>query len=168
MNNCKELILISDVSKDDIAAIIGIENENFGPDAFKRSQFIYALKNKKAIFIKAVCAFNNKGGVDKTAGYALGFIRKTGRIGAQRLSARLYSIAVAADLQGISIGKKLLIEFERRIEDKNCANIYLEVKTGNAGAIKLYESFGYEKIGVISNYYHDSSGAFKYVKRFKR
>lgn len=168
MNDSGEFILISNVTKDDIAAIIEIENENFGADAFKRSQFIYALNNEKAIFIKAVRVRREKGAANKTAGYALGFIRKTGRPGAQRLSARLYSIAVAADSQGISIGKKLLTEFERLVKNKNCANIYLEVKTGNSAAIKLYESYDYEKIGVINNYYHDLSSAFKYVKRYRQ
>ncbi len=168
MKDTGELILISDVNKDDIAAIIEIENENFGPDAFKRSQFIYALKNEKAIFIKAVRCGGGLGCANKTAGYALGFIKKTGRPGAQRLSARLYSIAVATDSQGISIGKKLLTEFERGVENKNCANIYLEVKTGNTAAIKLYESYGYKKIGIISDYYHDLSSAYKFVKHYKQ
>ncbi len=168
MKDTGELILISDVNENDIAAIIEIENENFGPDAFKRSQFIYALKNEKAIFIKALRGDGNPGIINKTAGYALGFIKKTGRPGAQHLSARLYSIAVAADSQGISIGKKLLSEFERRVETKNCANIYLEVKTGNTPAIRLYESYGYKKIGIINNYYHDLSGAYKFVKRYVR
>ena len=166
MKYTTELILISKLTKDDIAAIIEIENENFGPDAFKRSQFIYALKNEKAIFIKAVRSGGGRDGANKTAGHALGFIKKTGRPGAQHLSARLYSIAVATDSQGISIGKKMLAEFERDVENKNCANIYLEVKTGNTAAIKLYESYGYQKIGLIKNYYHDLSSAYKFVKRY--
>lgn len=153
--------LFSKVRKEDLDAIMAIETENFGPDAFSLSQFIYALKNKRAVFIKAEAACSAK---PEIAGYALGFTRRTGRGESARLSGRLYSIAVAVKAQGMSIGKKLMGEFERLMKARNCVNIYLEVRTDNAAAIKMYENYGYKKTGTIENYYHDMSPAFKYVK----
>lgn len=153
--------LFSIVRKEDLDAIMAIETENFGCDAFSRSQFIYALKNKRAVFIKAETPDCAKPDI---AGYALGFTRRTGRGEGVRLSGRLYSIAVAIRAQGMSIGKKLLSEFERLMKARKCKNIYLEVRTDNAAAIKMYENSGYKKNGTIENYYHDLSPAFKYVK----
>lgn len=153
--------MFSKVLKDDLDDIMAIEAENFGCDAFSRSQFIYALKNKRAVFIKAETPGGTK---QEIAGYALGFTRRTGRGESDRLSGRLYSIAVAIKAQGMSIGKKLLSEFERLMKARKCVNIYLEVRTDNAAAIKMYENSGYKKLGTVENYYHDLSPAFKYVK----
>lgn len=158
--NKKEPVF-SKVRKDDLDAIMAVETENFALDAFSRSQFIYALKNKRAVFIKA----ETPGGAKpEIAGYALGFTRRTGRGENSRLSGRLYSIAVAVRAQGMSIGKKLLCEFEQLMKVRKCKNIYLEVRTDNNAAIKMYENSGYKKIGTVENYYHDLSPAFKYVK----
>ncbi len=155
--------LISKACKEDLNAILEIENENFGDDSFNRSQFARALKNERAIFIKAEIPGLN-GAKKKLAGYALGFCKKVGKPGSQYFSAYLYSIAVAKAAQGMSIGKKLLLEFHRLVKSRDCAIIYLEVRTDNAAAIKLYESFGYIRKGVIQNFYHDLSPAFKYFK----
>lgn len=153
--------LISPAVKEDLDQIMTIEAENFGPDAFLRSQFLRALKNERAVFLTA--AFE-KGGKREVAGYALGFVRLVGRAPNRRLSGVLYSIAVAKKAQGMSIGKTLLAEFHRMMKAKKCAKIYLQVKTDNTAAIKMYEKFGYKKVSIIENYYKDSSPAFKYVK----
>ncbi|HOT75785.1 MAG TPA: GNAT family N-acetyltransferase [Candidatus Wallbacteria bacterium] len=154
---------ISRVEKNDLNDIIEIENDIFGCDSFTKSQFTYALKNEKAVFIKAEI-MDGRGSQKYIAGYAMGFIRKAGKPGNQHLSARLYSIAVAGRARGMSVGKALLSEFHNIVKGRGCVNVYLEVRTDNAGAIKLYENFGYKRKCLIADYYHDHSPAFKYFK----
>lgn len=59
-------------------------------------------------------------------------------------------VAVLPDFRRLGIGRKLL-------DECFCANklneVFLDVRENNLPAIKLYESFGFEKIGLRKNYY---------------
>ena len=147
--------LIKRTAKKDINEIIRIENENFGPDSFNRRQFEYALKNTRAIFIKAESSDGD------VCGYALGFFRM---VKGRAPLGRLYSIAVAKRFHGMSIGRTLMDAFHERMAGFGCERIFLEVRCDNEPAIKMYERYGYLRSGVIEQYYHDGSPAYKYKK----
>ena len=70
--------------------------------------------------------------------------------------AHLATIATHPDFRRQGIAETLLrIAMDAAYEEG--ARIYhLEVRAGNAGAIKLYEKFGYEVVGVRKNYYKNN------------
>lgn len=65
----------------------------------------------------------------------------------------IQTIAVTAQMQGQGIGRALL---ERLIADGvalGATRVFLEVRADNPGAIGLYESQGFQHIGVRERYY---------------
>jgi ribosomal-protein-alanine N-acetyltransferase len=67
----------------------------------------------------------------------------------------LTNIAVAKKYQRKSIAKKLLSYILRLALEMDLALIVLEVRPSNVSAIALYEQFGFEKLAVRKNYYHN-------------
>jgi len=150
----------------DIAAVMAIETENFGCDAFSEDQFRHALKSGNAVF--AIAEIYAPG--EKTAeisSYAIGYIRTVKTRTGKNKCGRLYSIAVSKKYQGRSLGTKLLTHIEKELCAKKCRKIYLEVKKGNTPAISMYEKFGYAPRALIPNYYNDGADAIKFVKELK-
>ena len=67
--------------------------------------------------------------------------------------AEIYTIGILKAYQGQGLGTKLLefaLEESRKLGALDC---FLEVRVSNISAIKLYEHFGFEKIGLRKNYY---------------
>ena len=67
--------------------------------------------------------------------------------------AQLLLIGVAPDWQGVGVGGQLLKELINRSQDQGQKLIYLEVRSGNERAIRLYRSLGFIDIGVRRDYY---------------
>ena len=67
--------------------------------------------------------------------------------------AHLLNISVRGDLHGRGIGRLLLDRVAQLAREKGMASILLEVRPSNAGAIKLYERFGFGQIGRRKAYY---------------
>ena len=65
----------------------------------------------------------------------------------------LMNIVVKKNKRRCGIGKKLLEEIIKISCKTNLKILELEVRSTNFSAIKLYESFGFEKIGVRKKYY---------------
>ena len=53
-------------------------------------------------------------------------------------------------------GKFLLKSLISLLKQKNYNRIFLEVNTGNSGAILLYKEFGFNDISIRKNYYFES------------
>lgn len=79
--------------------------------------------------------------------------------------ARLYSIAVAAELRGRGIGDVLLKMCEDEAADRGCTRLRLEVRSDNGAAQRLYERHGYRLIANRPGYYEDGATALCYEKR---
>jgi ribosomal-protein-alanine N-acetyltransferase len=73
----------------------------------------------------------------------------------------IHTIGVDARYQGRGIGRKLL---DGLLEIAAGGEVYLEVRTDNAAAISLYQSVGFEVMGVRKRYYQ-VSGADAYTMR---
>jgi ribosomal-protein-alanine N-acetyltransferase len=69
----------------------------------------------------------------------------------------LTNIAVGKKYQRKSIAKKLLSYILRLAFDMGLTQIILEVRPSNAPAISLYEGFGFERLAIRKNYYHNPS-----------
>jgi [ribosomal protein S18]-alanine N-acetyltransferase len=65
------------------------------------------------------------------------------------------NVAVDPDQRRTGIATSLLLELLQRVGDQN-ARYTLEVRTSNAGAIALYERFGFRTAGTRRRYYQDN------------
>ena len=131
---------IKRAKKDDLKALLNIEEELFYKDssALSKRAFFYHLK--KNIIFKVIIE-------EKVVAYILWLERKN--------FYRLYSFAILKQFQGNGIGKALL-EFSLNSLDKNIFE--LEVRVSNEKAIKLYEKFGFKKVKILEDFYDDEDG----------
>ncbi|MGI8328587.1 ribosomal protein S18-alanine N-acetyltransferase [Actinomadura scrupuli] len=66
------------------------------------------------------------------------------------------TIGVRADRWGHGVGAALLTALITEAAARGCTTVYLEVRADNERAQKLYERFGFERIGVRKRYYQPS------------
>ncbi len=67
----------------------------------------------------------------------------------------LANIAVSPDYRNMGIAGFMIGLIRKKALERNCTRIMLEVRKSNSGAIRLYESHRFYKVGVRKNYYHD-------------
>lgn len=65
----------------------------------------------------------------------------------------LHKIAVGKTCQRRGTGSCLLDFFIRTARDWQCQRALLEVRAGNAAAIRLYEKFAFQRVGRRRDYY---------------
>ena len=127
--------------------IMKIENDCFGSDAFSRYQIAYLITHSKGMFLIA----RHDGEI---AGY-ISFI--TSR---RHNTGRIYSIAVSPNHRGTGIADALMDESIGYALEKKLRAIFLEVRTDNTTAIKLYEKKGFAVHSVKQKYYKDGASAY--------
>ncbi len=130
----------------DAAQLFGLEQELFGSDAWTRNQVDDELRR-----------------IGDTRWYAVAFTggQLVGYVGLYLSppDADVQTIAVAPDLQGRGIGRRLLdaaIEFAWAQE---CTRLFLEVRADNEAALALYGRTGFVRLGRRSRYYADGVDA---------
>lgn len=69
------------------------------------------------------------------------------------------NIVVRKDKRGEGIGSKLLNEIFEITKQMKAQSITLEVNEKNQPAIKLYQKFGFEQVGLRKKYYHNKDNA---------
>lgn len=67
--------------------------------------------------------------------------------------AHVMTIGTTLDRQGQGIGRRLLRALLAEAERRGAVRVILEVRVDNASAIGLYESEGFETVGVRKRYY---------------
>jgi ribosomal-protein-alanine N-acetyltransferase len=84
-----------------------------------------------------------------------GMRRLTGFVIVRRAAdeAEILTIAVRRTARGKGHGRLLMEEAMRRLYREHVAACFLEVDRGNAPAIGLYHSLGFEDVGVRKGYY---------------
>lgn len=85
--------------------------------------------------------------VDEGVGYAFGRISFD--------EAELYRIAVLPDKRGRGAGSALLARFIQKCTERGAVKIFLEVRSENVPAVKLYEKHGFRHISTRRGYYGD-------------
>jgi len=70
----------------------------------------------------------------------------------------LLNLAVAKYAQGRGIGTALLQHLLDRAKPTRCEVIYLEVRPSNIAGLRLYEKFGFRRLGLRRNYYPSVTG----------
>ncbi|MCL1866992.1 MAG: ribosomal protein S18-alanine N-acetyltransferase [Oscillospiraceae bacterium] len=113
-----------------------IEQVCFEQEPWSLSMFKSALENPNTVLVL------------EDFGYALG-IKLSGE-------SELHSIAVLPQFRGQGLGGFLLSRFLSECRAECGENpVFLEVASKNVPAIRLYERFGFVKIGVRKAYYKD-------------
>ena len=72
------------------------------------------------------------------------------------------------EYRGKGIGKKLVEQAIEGMKIKKCNESYLEVRTDNIPAIKLYENLGFNRIAMLNTYYKDGKNAFLMSAKLNR
>jgi ribosomal-protein-alanine N-acetyltransferase len=127
---------------EDLNQVMAIEEASF-PDPYSEPFFWWLKLQVGERFIVA-----EKG---KIVGYAISEIHR-GR-------GHIISMAVSPDCRRAGIGSTLLRESIARLELK-VREIYLEVRSGNEAAIKLYEKFSFRRTSEVrKRYYPDGEDA---------
>ena len=151
MNVSTVPVRIRAAGRDDLDALVELENRSFVTDRVSRAQYRRHIDSATGIVLVA-----EAGG--PIAGSALVFLRRGSR------KARLYSIAIAHHSRGKGVGAALLQAVETSARERNCDQVYLEVRQDNAAAIGLYESRGYVRGRTLPGFYEDGADARRYEK----
>ena len=123
----------------DISEIVKIE-EKYIPDGWSEKAFSHWLENKNTIIFKAVIQ-------NKIIGFINGsFVLDEGE---------LLNIAVEEQYRILKTGSLLFEYLENYFKEMNVSKIFLEVREKNTSAIGFYLKHGFEKNGLIKNYYNN-------------
>jgi ribosomal protein S18 acetylase RimI-like enzyme len=130
--------------KDDLAAAVELERMCFGTGAFSltKRQLQYLQRRPTAVFLVA-----EQEGTVVGQGVALVRQHRTGASG------RIYSLSTHRERRGQGIGEALLRSMVSSLSDRGVRRVYLEVDCDNAPAIRLYERWGFRRVGTLSDYY---------------
>ena len=83
-------------------------------------------------------------------GFAVGKV-----IGQDEVSGELESVAVAVDRRREGAGRALCEAVIAWCRGQRASKVQLEVRSANAGAIRLYEKLGFVRIAIRKGYYRE-------------
>ncbi len=63
------------------------------------------------------------------------------------------NVAVRSREQGRGVGRQMMGYFLGQAQDRGISRIFLEVRTSNENAIRLYEGLGFRNCGIRRNFY---------------
>ena len=86
----------------------------------------------------------------------LGFVKK----------GHVVSVAVLDQFRGSGIGSALVEEAFKGVKEKQCDEMYLEVRCSNTDAVKLYEKLGMIVKQRLRSYYRDGEDAYMMAIEF--
>jgi [ribosomal protein S18]-alanine N-acetyltransferase len=138
----------------DLADVMAIEDELFPEDPWTAQMFADEVVQPPEVRLYLVAEADPDdsapGAGSVIAGYA-GMLFVPGGIQADVLT-----IAVRASHWGRGIGSALLGELIQAARDRDCAEVFLEVRADNPRAHGLYLRRGFAEIGVRRGYYKPS------------
>ncbi|MDW3094247.1 MAG: ribosomal protein S18-alanine N-acetyltransferase [Gammaproteobacteria bacterium] len=70
----------------------------------------------------------------------------------------LLNLCINPTLQGRGLGRKLLANVLSNAKDYNATCVFLEVRPSNKYAVDLYESEGFNEVGIRKKYYPSGNG----------
>ena len=71
---------------------------------------------------------------------------------------QLLNLAIHSDFQNNGYGHYLITHLKKICVNANVASIFLEVRSSNKKAIRLYEKNGFNELGIRNNYYKNNAG----------
>jgi ribosomal-protein-alanine acetyltransferase len=127
----------------DLDAIMAIENEVFGTDAWSRDSMRAELADKHGYYLVAF----PPGRPEQVEAYA-GL-----RAPLREPQADIQTIAVAESARRHGLGRVLMQRMIAEARERGATEIFLEVRADNPAAQSLYESLAFEALAVRPNYY---------------
>lgn len=144
--------LIRPAGKEDLQALLDLENISFKEETFHRDQLRYLLLKARSHVLVA----EQKGGI---IGSIIILLRP-------RISnIRIYSLNVHPGFRRVGIGSQLLDAAEKFAKENGFGNITLETGVDNRAAQGLYKSKGFSVDRELKNYYKNGEDALHFLKK---
>ena len=147
-------IRIRPATADDVDRLGALEHQCFAADRISRRQFRHLLTKANAVVLIAEDQERLLGDVVVLLNRATS-------------TARIYSIAVAAEARSMGLGRQLVLAAEDAAWKHQRAWVRLEVRKDNTASIRLFESLGYHRFGEHRHYYADHADAWRYEKTLR-
>lgn len=132
-----EMLKIREMEEQDVCGAAEIEAENFSRP-WTADGFLSAVKDEKALYLVAELD-------GEIAGYIGMWIALD--------EGEITNVSVKKELQGRKIGAKLMEALTEAGEKRGVSSYFLEVRESNERAIRLYNSFGFQNVGLRKNFY---------------
>lgn len=129
--------MIRKMTEDDISQVSYIEQCNFSLP-WKEKDFLEGISHPNNIFLVDECD-------GKVRGYLGMYIAVD--------EGEITSIAVESSSRRQGVAQTLLLHAAKLAREQEIVSIFLEVRCSNESAIALYESVGFERIGVRKGFY---------------
>ena len=140
------MLEIRPMTHSDLARVLEIEVDLFPVDAWSEDLFLGELAEVSISRDVSVAILDSE-----IVGYAsFRYVGKQGDVN---------TVAVASNQQGEGIGTALMNWLESQAALRNVREIFLEVRSDNEAAIKMYDTRGYERIDIRRNYYGNTIDA---------
>ncbi len=138
--------------KEDLYALLSLENICFKEETFHMRQLKYLLLKARSMVMVAEIDGN-------IIGSMIILLRK------HILNARFYSLNVHPEYRRMGIASSLIDFAADIIEKMRYDNITLETGITNTAAQNLYKSKGFQVDKKLSNYYTNGDDAFHFIKK---
>ena len=146
-------------SRDDLAAILEVEDSSFesSGERFSSQVVLRLLANPRARVTVAVAG-------PAVAGWAAGLVRQsaTGKV-----SGRVYSVATHPDHRGKGVGRALCEDLLDWFAARGASAAYLEVRSNNESAKRLYDRLGFVTQRFLPGYYGLDADGLRMRKSFQ-
>lgn len=130
-------------SVDDLDAVMLLETELFGSDAWSVASMAAELADRHGYYLVAFPV----GQPHRLAGYA-GLRSPRGEP-----QADIQTIGVAEHARRQGLGRVFMLRLIDEARQRGAREVFLEVRADNPGAQALYDSLGFERIAVRPKYY---------------
>jgi len=70
----------------------------------------------------------------------------------------ILNLCIAPEERKQGLGKKFMLHIMETAKEKKAESVFLEVRPSNLGAVALYESLGFNEIGIRTGYYKTEAG----------
>jgi ribosomal-protein-alanine N-acetyltransferase len=149
-------VTIARVTARDLGTLVKLERECFTAEAYTERQMRDLLESPSAIALLA------KADSD-VAGFVISLVEDSegGKLG------HIVTIDVAVKHRREGVGLMLLEATENALSKKKVRIAYLEVRSDNISALKLYRKQGYVKAEILENYYAAGVRALRMMKQIK-
>lgn len=144
--------LIRQAGKEDLPALIDLENISFKEETFHKDQLRYLLLKARSCVLVA-----------ERKGEIIGSIIILLRPSISNI--RIYSLNVHPGCRRVGIGSQLMDAAEKFAKENGFGNITLEVGVENRTAQGLYQSKGFSVDKKLKNYYKNGEDALHFLKK---
>ena len=138
----QELWQLAPMRRENLPAVLDVERR------------AYEFPWTEGIFIDCLKVHYSAWVVQSPAGDLLAYAVMSMAVG----EAHVLNLCVAPEYQGQGLARYLLNHLLETAREKHMTQLLLEVRKSNKPALGLYESFGFEKLGMRKGYYPAHGG----------